>query len=90
LDQLAQPCDPASFGMKEKEVLDETYRKARKMDTERFYLPLQTVQSDLVEIIRDRLLQGTQSTESIVAELYKLNWYGTHRISIPSTPLLRN
>jgi hypothetical protein len=78
LDQLAQACDPASFGVKEKEVLDETYRKAGKMDTERLSSPLQSVQFNLMETVRGGLLEGTQSTEPIVAELHKLNVYGTH------------
>src|SRR5229473_1083155 len=29
LEQLAQVCEPASFGINDKDVLDETYRKAR-------------------------------------------------------------
>jgi hypothetical protein len=78
LDRLAQACDPASFGINEKEVFDETYRKAGKMDAERFSTPLQPVHTDLMKIIRGCLLEGTQSTEPIVAELYKLNVYSTH------------
>ena len=48
------------------------------MDTERLSSPLQSVQFDLMEIIRGRLLEGTQSTEPIAAELHKLTVYGTH------------
>jgi hypothetical protein len=77
LEQLTQACDPASFGQKEKEVLDETYRKAGKMDPDRFALPLHPSHTDLIKIIRGYLLEGTQSSESIVAELHKLNVYST-------------
>ena len=92
LDQLAQACDPASFGAKEKEVLDEAYRKAEKMDTLCFFSPLQSVQSNLMKIIHGSLLEGTQSTKAIVAELRKLNVYGTyafnHHFSRPTSSRL--
>jgi hypothetical protein len=62
LEQLTQACEPASFGVNgvnEEEVLDETYRKAGKMDTERFALVLDLPQTDLIKIIRNDLLEGT-------------------------------
>jgi hypothetical protein len=77
LDRLGQACDPASFGLNEKEVLDETYRKAGKMDAERFSSPLQLVHTDLMKIIRGCLLEGTQSTGPITDELHRLNVYST-------------
>jgi hypothetical protein len=86
LEQLTQACVPASFGVKEKEVLDETYRKAGKLDPERFASPLHPAQTDLMKIVRGYLLEGTQSTESIVAELHKLNVYGTHAILYSTDP----
>ena len=64
--------------MNQKNVLDETYRKAGKMDSERFSPMLDLHQTDLMKVIRGYLLEGTDSTESIRAELYKLNVYGTH------------
>ena len=82
LEQLTQACDPASFGVNEKEVLDETYRKAGKMDTERFALVLDLPQTDLITIIRDYLLEGRESTNSITAKLHKLNVYSMHSIFI--------
>ena len=39
-----------------------------------------------MKIIRDCLLEGTQSTESIVAEPHKLIVYSTYSISIPPHP----
>ena len=64
--------------MDEKDVLDETYRKAGKMDAERFSSPLQPANTELMKIIRGYLLEGTQSKETIVAELHKLNVYSMY------------
>jgi hypothetical protein len=82
LEQLAQACEPASFGMDQKDVLDESYRKAGKMDSEYFTPALDPVHSDLLKIIHSNLLEGTRSTKNIKTELYKLNVYGTHIIVI--------
>ena len=60
--------------MKQENVLDETYRKAGKMDSECFSLALDN--ADLIKIIRDYLLEGLNSKKGIKAELYKLNIYG--------------
>jgi hypothetical protein len=83
LEQLTQACDPAPFGLEGKDVLDETYRKAAKMNPDRFASPLHPSQTDLIEIIRDYLLEGTQSSGYVVAELHKLNVYSTHPIFVP-------
>jgi hypothetical protein len=80
LEQLSKACEPASFGMNQENVLDETYRKAGMMDSERFSPTLDLHQTDLMKVIRGYLLEGTDSTESIKVELYKLNVYGTHII----------
>jgi hypothetical protein len=80
LEKLTQACDPASFGVNEKEVLDENYRKAGKMDPERFASQLDLVQTDLMKIIRRHLLEGTQSRNHIIAKLHKLNVYSTYII----------
>jgi hypothetical protein len=56
-------------------VMDEAYRKASKMDNDRFSPLLLPHNTDLVKIVRDYLLEGSQSTRKIKAELYKLNLY---------------
>lgn len=33
LDALSSACQPATFGLNQRDVLDETYRKAGKLDT---------------------------------------------------------
>jgi hypothetical protein len=80
LEQLTQACEPASFGVKQENVLDETYRKAGKMDSECFSLMLDN--TDLIKIIRGCLLEGLNSKRGIKAELYKLNIYGKYLIFI--------
>ncbi|KAH9984619.1 hypothetical protein BJV77DRAFT_1071918 [Russula vinacea] len=40
LEKLTQACEPATFGLNQEDVLDETYRKAGKMDPECFSLML--------------------------------------------------
>jgi hypothetical protein len=71
--------------MNQENVLDEAYRKAGKMDSDRFAPMLDLFNTDLIKIIRSYLLEGTQSRKVIKTELYKLNVYGTHLISIHST-----
>ena len=55
--------------------MDETYRKARKMDTEHFTTPIVPYHTDLIKIVRNYLLEGADSTREIKVELYKLNVY---------------
>jgi len=77
LEQLTQVCEPASFGVNKEDVLDETYRKAGRIDLDRFAPMLDPpAHTDLLKIIRSYLLEGTQSKNNIKAELYKLNVYG--------------
>ncbi|KAI0302514.1 hypothetical protein BC826DRAFT_965854 [Russula brevipes] len=75
LEQLAQTCQPATFGRNDKDVMDETYRKAGKMDPELFSTPLVYEYTDIVKIVRDCLLDGTDSLRKLKVEPYKLNVY---------------
>ncbi|KAA1470642.1 hypothetical protein DENSPDRAFT_774981 [Dentipellis sp. KUC8613] len=75
LDTLAGSCAPASFGLKNENVLDETYRKAGKMDCSDFSTPLVPERTSLIDIIRAELLEGETSKKPIRVELYKLNVY---------------
>ena len=78
LQRLAETCQPSTFGLDQKDVFDETYRKAGKMDTSEFVLRLDVVQSGLLSIVCSSLLSGDRSRRSVTAELYKLNVYGEH------------
>jgi hypothetical protein len=82
LEGLAQACEPASFGLNKEDILDETYREAGKIDFGVFSSTLDLAQTDLIKIIRDYLLEGTQSTRIIRTEPYRLNVYGMHLLSI--------
>ncbi|KAI0051425.1 hypothetical protein FA95DRAFT_1580623 [Auriscalpium vulgare] len=75
LADLSEACHPATFGRGQEDVLDETYRKAGKLDTNLFATPLVPERTRLIDIVRDYLLEGQQSTRSIRVELYKLNIY---------------
>jgi hypothetical protein len=82
IEQLAQICQPATFGLNKAEVMDETYRKAGKMDTDCCATPLTPDHTDLVKIVRNYLLEGTDSSRQIKVELYKLNVYSMRLIHI--------
>jgi hypothetical protein len=62
--------------------LDESYRKAGKMDSECFAPMLDLFHTDLIKIIRGYLLEGFKSTTGIRAELYKLNVYSKYLIFV--------
>ncbi|KAJ7749712.1 hypothetical protein B0H16DRAFT_1551129 [Mycena metata] len=75
---LASTCDQATFGVDQKDVLDETYRKAGKMDLTKFASRLDVVVSGLIDTISPDILQGqgADGEKTLRAELYKLNVYG--------------
>ncbi|KAA1470643.1 hypothetical protein DENSPDRAFT_929004 [Dentipellis sp. KUC8613] len=75
LDTLSSSCTPAPFGLKNETVLDETYRKAGKMDCSDFATPLVPERTCLVDTICDELLEGKEAKKLIEFELYKLNVY---------------
>ena len=74
---MAEYCDPATFGLNDKDVLDETYRKAGKLDRTDFGINLSPESLGIVDSIRDLLLEGHGSITAMRCELYKLNVYGT-------------
>jgi hypothetical protein len=56
-------------------VLDETYRKAGKMDANAFSSKFNLEHSGLLDGIRAHMLEGHDENKTIEAELYKLNVY---------------
>ncbi|KAI0648568.1 hypothetical protein C8Q79DRAFT_905529, partial [Trametes meyenii] len=77
LDTLQQTCDPATFGLDEKEVFDESYRKAGKLDKDQFAIQFDPCTTGILDAVRTSLLSGTREDERYIrAELYKLNVYG--------------
>ena len=75
LQVLLEACQPAPFGVDNKDVLDETYRKAWKMDNSNFATRLDVVNTGILECIRSMLMQGNEN-KKIRPEMYKLNVYG--------------
>ncbi|KDQ14659.1 hypothetical protein BOTBODRAFT_32412 [Botryobasidium botryosum FD-172 SS1] len=73
---LADACTKASFGMNQQDILDETYRKAGKIDNNHFALNFNPVATGLLERVRGELLGLQFEVPNIRAELYKLNVYG--------------
>ncbi|KAJ3503549.1 hypothetical protein NLJ89_g8381 [Agrocybe chaxingu] len=76
LEKLANACQPATFGLGQKDILDESYRKAGKMDAAAFATHFSPLQLGVVDSIGDSLFQGRRDSKQIRAELYKLNVYG--------------
>ncbi|KAH9849459.1 hypothetical protein C2E23DRAFT_888184 [Lenzites betulinus] len=79
LQRLAEACDPATFGLGHQDVYDEAYRKAGKLDASKFMLRLSPDTLGLMDIIRTELIyegDAKLTSDSIRAELYKLNVYG--------------
>ncbi|KAJ7175085.1 hypothetical protein C8R43DRAFT_1057737 [Mycena crocata] len=78
LKLLSDACQQATFGVAQKDILDETYRKAGKMDLDHFSARLDVVTSGILDVISPDILQGQdQDADRVVrAELYKLNVYG--------------
>jgi hypothetical protein len=83
LESLAKACRPAAFGVNHEDVLDETYRKAGKLDSTDFAINLNIETSGLLESLRKSLFQCEDEERHIKAELYKLNVYG---LCVPAPP----
>ncbi len=76
LAALQQDCQPASFGYQGKDVHDETYRKASKMDRSAFSSDFCPYELGIVNTIAQVLLPEKSEgfrTSGVRAELYKLN-----------------
>ncbi|EIW61106.1 uncharacterized protein TRAVEDRAFT_118467 [Trametes versicolor FP-101664 SS1] len=76
LQELEAACEAAPFGRKQETIIDETYRKAGKMDSRNFMTRFHAEQTGIVDMIRTGLLTGSSEEEGISAQLYKLNVYG--------------
>ncbi|KAF5672554.1 hypothetical protein FHETE_3688 [Fusarium heterosporum] len=78
LNTLVDNCQPATFGFKNEEVLDEEYRKAGKMETDRFCSNFSPYEHGIIDTINQVFAQGSHYDDrglGIKAELYKLNVY---------------
>ena len=77
LEALLAACSPATFGRDGKDVLDESYRKAGKLDATKFATTFYPCSTGMIAIVNQLLLPKVAGGESrnIKAELYKLNVY---------------
>ncbi|KAH8722970.1 hypothetical protein GQ44DRAFT_657499 [Phaeosphaeriaceae sp. PMI808] len=76
LQTLLSATEPASFGFQGKDVIDESYRKATKLDSTAFSTTFCPYVVGIIDILGRTLLpQSGDSSRSIKAELYKLNVY---------------
>ena len=76
IKKLSAACDPATFGRRNEDVYDESYRKATNMDASNFAVQFDPVRVGLIKIIEEELLRSQKKEMSIGAEIYKLNVYG--------------
>jgi hypothetical protein len=76
LQQLIEDMAPATFGLKGKDVYDESYRKALKMDPSQFSTTFNPYELGIVDAVAQALLptlRHSKQTRAVKAELYKLN-----------------
>lgn len=77
MKQLADVCSPATFGRNDEDVLDESYRRAWKLDRSNFATNFSPLDHEvIVNALRSELLEGYDEKKPVRAELYKLNIYG--------------
>ncbi|USP77941.1 hypothetical protein yc1106_05215 [Curvularia clavata] len=77
--KLVDNCQPASFGYKGEDVIDESYRKATKLDCTTFSTDFCPYKLGIIDTIAQMLLPNARDylgTQGVRAELYKLNIYG--------------
>ncbi|ATY59385.1 2OG-Fe(II) oxygenase family [Cordyceps militaris] len=78
LKDLLQDCQPATFGQDGKDVYDETYRKALKMNTDTFCSTFDPYSVGIVDSVAQMLLPSfldSATHRAVEARLYKLNIY---------------
>ncbi|KZT39337.1 hypothetical protein SISSUDRAFT_1020371 [Sistotremastrum suecicum HHB10207 ss-3] len=76
LQRLSDACQSATFGRNKQDVLDESYRLARKMDTEDFSINFGFEFYEMLNHAVRGLLGVQHDNKNFRAELYKLNVYG--------------
>ena len=76
LTNLEKACDPATFGLDHRSVLDASYRNAGKLDKSQFSVNLDLEAAGLLDTVRTGLFLGKDENVLVHAELYKLNVYG--------------
>ncbi|KAH8810964.1 hypothetical protein F5884DRAFT_749366 [Xylogone sp. PMI_703] len=78
IERLVQHSEPATFGRGSKDVYDESYRKALKMDTTKFSSTFDPYSLGIIDTVAQVLLPSvidSTTHRAVRAELYKLNVY---------------
>ncbi|KAK6063214.1 oxidoreductase [Seiridium cupressi] len=80
LVKLLRDMQPATFGLRGQDILDENYRKASKMDTTQFCTTFNPYELGIIDVIAQVLLPTIDTVKdgnkrAVRAELYKLNVY---------------
>lgn len=76
LARLVNETDPATFGFHGKDVLDESYRKASKLEPSQFSTTFNPYELGIIDTVAQALLPSAKAADSyraVRAELYKLN-----------------
>jgi hypothetical protein len=84
ITELLKDCEPATFGHKDREILDESYRKAAKLDCHQFCTNFSPYGFGIIDAIAQSLLPEIANPSEkertafkehwgVTAELYKLN-----------------
>jgi hypothetical protein len=82
LQRLVNATQPASFGFKGKDVVDESYRKATKLEPSAFATNFCPYKVGIIDTIGQTLLPlPNYRSQGICAELYKLNVSHDHFLS---------
>lgn len=79
LERLVRACDQATFGVNQESVLNEQYRKSKKLDTAHFSPLLETgsMNMALTNLLKEEFIPDKKQDVSIRLARYKLNVYGT-------------
>ena len=96
MDSILTLCQPATFGMRGKDVQDEMYRKAGKLYAANFSTDFHPHDCRILDTVQQVLfpstLEGPQaigiSQYGVRAELYKLNVCPTHPIMRNHSPIV--
>lgn len=80
-EQLLKTCAPATFGRNNEDILDESYRKAGKLDRDQFsvdfhphdYAIIDAIGQILLPQINVGFLKERDEHRGVLAELYKVN-----------------
>ncbi|KAF2840820.1 hypothetical protein M501DRAFT_1010024 [Patellaria atrata CBS 101060] len=76
MDQLIKDCAPATFGCGGMDVLDESYRKASKMDCKDFCTDFNPYELGIMSVVQQMLLPVvTGRFRGVRCELHKFNVY---------------